>query len=70
MLDWSCQGCGVRSQVVAATRIVMGKAGGISTLAALHHETRMNRLGNYHTFDSLALAISKELRKSNRASAW
>lgn len=40
-----------------------------ATLAALHHETRMNRLGNYHALDSLALAISTELRKSKRASA-
>jgi hypothetical protein len=40
-----------------------------AALAALHHETRMNRLGNYHALDSLALAISKELRKSKRASA-
>lgn len=40
-----------------------------AALAALHHETRMNRLGNYQALDSLALAISKELRKSKRALA-
>lgn len=40
-----------------------------AVLAAMHHETRMNRLGNYHALDSLAIAISKELRKSKRASA-
>ncbi len=40
-----------------------------AVLAAVHHETRMNRIGNYQALDSLALAISKERRKSKRNSA-
>ena len=40
-----------------------------AVLAAVHHETRMNRIGNYQALDSLAIAISKELRKSKRNSA-
>jgi hypothetical protein len=39
-------------------------------LAALHHETRMNRLGNYHALDSLAQAISKEFRNYEHARVW
>lgn len=40
-----------------------------AVLAAVHHETRMNRIGNYQALDNLANAISKELRKSKRNSA-
>jgi len=40
-----------------------------AVLAAVHHETRMNRIANYQALDDLALAISKELRKSKRDSA-
>jgi len=37
-----------------------------AALAVMHHETRMNKLGNYHALDDLSEAISKLIRKSNR----
>lgn len=39
-----------------------------ATLAILHHEPRMKRIGNYPKLHDLSSAILKELRKSNRAS--
>lgn len=38
-----------------------------AALAVLHHETRMNKLGNYHELDNLSEAISKLIRKSIRS---